>query len=114
MPLKAAEIISHPAFDTVEWDLPPTKEGYAEVAKGRAGGPFKLYYEIHGQGDVKLVVGAFKIPQCLFTSCAMRRAGWLVDGCSCACWGRVEDEMPVDDVSHSLGLEVMGSWARIL
>jgi hypothetical protein len=71
MPLKAAEIISHPAFDTVEWVLPPTKEGYAEVAKGRAGGPFKLYYEIHGQGDVKLVVGAFKIPQRLFTSCAM-------------------------------------------
>jgi hypothetical protein len=78
MPLKAAEIISHPAFDTVEWNLPPTKEGYAEIAKGRAGGPFKLYYEIHGQGGVKLVVGAFKIPQrlCLPRVRCVRLAGW--------------------------------------
>ncbi|EXJ59183.1 hypothetical protein A1O7_06615 [Cladophialophora yegresii CBS 114405] len=64
MPLKAAEIISYPAFNTVEWELPPTKKGYTEVAKERAGGPIKLYYEIHGQGDVKLVwimgLGAFR------------------------------------------------------
>ena len=57
MPLKAAELIAHPAFKTVEWDLTPTKEGYAEVAKGRPGGPFKLYWEIHGVGEIKTVVG---------------------------------------------------------
>ena len=59
MPLKAAKIISHPAYHTVEWDLPPTEKGSTEVAKGRAGGPFKLYWEVHGQGDVKTVVRRF-------------------------------------------------------
>ena len=57
MGLTAAEIIAHPAFATVEWDLPPTKEGVVDVAHGRAGGPFKLYWELHGVGDVKTVVG---------------------------------------------------------
>ncbi len=59
MPLKAAELASHPAYDTVEWDLPPTKKGYTQVAKGRGGGPFKLYWEVHGQGSAKTVVGSF-------------------------------------------------------
>lgn len=57
MPLKAAEIISHPAFHTIEWDLSPKDKGSTEVAKGRPGGPFKLYWEVHGRGDVKTVVG---------------------------------------------------------
>jgi hypothetical protein len=62
MGLKAAEILAHPAFKTVEWDLPPTRSGKAEVAKGRAGGPFQLHWEVHGTGDVKLVVsrGTFR------------------------------------------------------
>ncbi|EXJ77530.1 hypothetical protein A1O3_09757 [Capronia epimyces CBS 606.96] len=55
MPLTAKEVVAHPAFQTREWDLPPTKQGESEVAKGRPGGPFKLHYEIHGSGDVKLV-----------------------------------------------------------
>ncbi|KIW82370.1 hypothetical protein Z517_05397 [Fonsecaea pedrosoi CBS 271.37] len=55
MPLTAAEIIAHPAFDTVEWRLEPSRSGYCEVARARHGGPFKLYWEIHGKGDVKLV-----------------------------------------------------------
>ncbi|OQV09279.1 hypothetical protein CLAIMM_13415 [Cladophialophora immunda] len=55
MPLTAAEIIAHPAFDTVDWHLEPSKSGYCEAAKGRHGGPFKLYWEIHGKGDIKLV-----------------------------------------------------------
>lgn len=50
-PLKAAEIIAHPAFQHLDWDLPPTSSGKASVAKGRAGGPFNLYYEIHGTGS---------------------------------------------------------------
>lgn len=56
MGLKASEIIAHPAYDTVEWDLPPSQQGYCEVAKKRAGGPFKLYWEVHGEGDIKCVV----------------------------------------------------------
>ena len=56
MPLTASEIIAHPAYNTVEWDLPPSKKGYCEVAKGRAGGPFRLFWEIHGDGDLKTVV----------------------------------------------------------
>lgn len=66
-PLKAAEILVHPAFSTIEWDLPPTREGYCDVALGRPGGPFKLYWEIHGQGEVKIVVG---------TEPLLKRASW--------------------------------------
>ena len=61
MPLKATEIVAHSAFDTVEWDLPPTRKGYQEVARGRSGGPFKLYWEVHGEGSVKTVVGDFSL-----------------------------------------------------
>ncbi|OCT52234.1 hypothetical protein CLCR_09246 [Cladophialophora carrionii] len=103
MPLKAAEIISHPAFDTVEWELPPTKKGHAEVAKGRAGGPFKLYYEIHGQGHVKLVVGAFKILEPLVTLCATKRAG--------SCGRSAEEEVPEDEASSSRGRDLNGPLA---
>lgn len=56
MGLTAAEIMAHPAYNTVEWDLPPTKQGTSQVAKGRPGGPFNLYWEVHGTGDIKLVV----------------------------------------------------------
>ncbi|OAP60992.1 hypothetical protein AYL99_05996 [Fonsecaea erecta] len=55
MPLTAAEILVHPAFDTVDWHLEPSRSGYCEAAQGRHGGPFNLYWEIHGKGDVKLV-----------------------------------------------------------
>jgi hypothetical protein len=54
--LKAAELISHPAFKNLKWKLPPAGEGYAEVAKGRGGGPFKLWYEVHGKGATRIVV----------------------------------------------------------
>lgn len=55
-PLKAAEILAHSAFKYLDWDLPPTSSGRAEVAKGRVGGPFELYYEIHGKGSKRIVV----------------------------------------------------------
>lgn len=55
MPLKAVELKAHPGYKHIEWDLPPTKQGKCEVARGR-GGPFKLHYEVHGQGETKLVV----------------------------------------------------------
>ena len=55
MPLTAAEVISHPAFQHVIWDLPPTISGKASVAKTR-GGPFNIAYEVHGSGPIHLVV----------------------------------------------------------
>ena len=55
MVLTASEIEVHPAYKTIDWDLPPTQQGKCEVAKGRRGGPFNLYYEVHGSGPVKLV-----------------------------------------------------------
>ena len=54
--LKAAEILKHPNFGKVPWEGKPTKEGSVDAAKGRAGGPVKIAYEVHGQGKEKLVV----------------------------------------------------------
>lgn len=55
-PLTAAEIVKHPAYDSVAWNLPPTTSGTCPVAQNRRGGPLNLYYEIHGTGPAKLVV----------------------------------------------------------
>lgn len=54
-PLTAAEIQAHPEYPHVHWDLKPDKQEKIDVAKGR-GGPFKLYYEIHGHGPKKIIV----------------------------------------------------------
>lgn len=56
MPLRPAEIIQHPAFENVIYDLQPTEKGFAPVAIGR-GGPFNIAYEVHGSGPKHLVVG---------------------------------------------------------
>jgi hypothetical protein len=58
-PLKAADIVAHPAFKHVEWNLPATTSGKVDVAKGRSGGPIGLYYEIHGEGGRRVVVSLF-------------------------------------------------------
>ena len=55
MPLTAAQIIEHPAFEHVIRDLPPAKKGKVPVAKGR-GGPFNIAYEVHGSGTTQIVV----------------------------------------------------------
>lgn len=55
-PLTAAELIKHPEFEHVIYDLQPTKKGKVTVAQGR-GGPFNIAYEIHGHGPIHLVVG---------------------------------------------------------
>ncbi|EAU30337.1 conserved hypothetical protein [Aspergillus terreus NIH2624] len=54
-PLTAAEVVAHPAFDSVDWSLPPTTSGTCSVAHNRRGGPFNLYYETHGTGPVKII-----------------------------------------------------------
>ena len=56
-PLTAAEILEHPEFESVVWDLKAVSKGKATVAQGRRGGPLSLAYEVHGQGSIKLVVG---------------------------------------------------------
>jgi hypothetical protein len=53
--LTAEQIIHHPDFKTVIWDLPPTDRGTVAVANGR-GGPINLVYEIHGHGPIHLLV----------------------------------------------------------
>ena len=53
--LTAEEIVKHPEFEHVVWDLKPAKKGKAVVAEER-GGPIRIAYEIHGNGSTKLVV----------------------------------------------------------
>ena len=55
MALTAAEILDHPAFGSVVWDLQPRKKGIVSVAASR-GGPFNIVYEIHGDGPIHLLV----------------------------------------------------------
>ena len=58
MPLTAAELIQHPAFPDVIWDLKPTTKGKCAVAASR-GGPFNIAYEIHGSGPIRTVVSTY-------------------------------------------------------
>ncbi len=54
-PLLAAEVVQHPEFKNVLWDLKPSEKGKLAVAQGR-GGPFDIAYEVHGQGPIHMVV----------------------------------------------------------
>ncbi|KAF2758057.1 alpha/beta-hydrolase [Pseudovirgaria hyperparasitica] len=54
-PLTAAELQAHPEFKHVTWDLKPEKKESVAVANGR-GGPINIAYEVHGHGDIHLVV----------------------------------------------------------
>jgi len=54
-PMTAAELILHPEYTHITWDLQPAEEGKAAVAIGR-GGPINIAYEIHGHGNRHLVV----------------------------------------------------------
>ena len=50
-----AEVLAHPSYPEVVWNLTPDQKGRAPVALKR-GGPIEIEYEIHGRGDIKLVV----------------------------------------------------------
>ncbi|KAF2766359.1 alpha/beta-hydrolase [Teratosphaeria nubilosa] len=52
--LSADQIIAHPEYPHVNWELTPASKGKVEVAKVR-GGPFNIAYEIHGHGPNKIV-----------------------------------------------------------
>lgn len=49
------EILAHPAYPDTIWNLTPTQSGRLPVAADR-GGPINIEWEVHGTGDIKLVV----------------------------------------------------------
>ncbi|KAF2275810.1 alpha/beta-hydrolase [Westerdykella ornata] len=53
-PMTPDELVNHPEYDHLIWDLKPTKKGRLPVAKDR-GGPFNIAYEMHGHGPRHLV-----------------------------------------------------------
>lgn len=51
------QVLAHPAYPDTIWNFKPTQSGKLPVAVGR-GGPINIDYEVHGHGDIKLVVCA--------------------------------------------------------
>lgn len=56
-PMTADELLQHPEYPHTIWDLPPAQKARLPVAKDR-GGPLNIAYEVHGRGNLRLVVGA--------------------------------------------------------
>ena len=54
-PMTAEELPKHPEYNHTIWDLKPTTKASLPVAAGR-GGPLNIAYEIHGHGNIHLVV----------------------------------------------------------
>lgn len=54
-PLTPEEVVKHPEYEHLIWDLKPTQKGKVAVAKNR-GGAIDIAYEVHGHGDRHLVV----------------------------------------------------------
>jgi len=54
--MSSDELLAHPEYPHVNWELEPQKREKIDVAAER-GGPFKLAYELHGKGPSKIVVG---------------------------------------------------------
>lgn len=89
-----ADIFAHPAYPDTVWNLTPTKSGQLSVAAGR-GGPIKLDWELHGTGDIKMIV-------CLFAHLPYLRAGF--QGSSGDCHVREWADV---------GIFRSGSWAWV-
>ena len=49
------EILALPEFPDVLWNLTPDQSGRLPVAANR-GGPVNIEWEVHGRGDIKLIV----------------------------------------------------------
>jgi hypothetical protein len=69
--LTAQEIISHPEFAYVNWNLAPTRKERIPIGRGR-GGPFRIAYEIHGSGPIHTVVG---LPRTALNNLIMYNSG---------------------------------------
>lgn len=52
--LSVEQILEHPEYPHVNWDLAAVKKEKIEIAHGR-GGPFGLAHELHGHGPRKLI-----------------------------------------------------------
>lgn len=50
------EVLQHPSYPDAIFDLKPTRSGLLPVANGR-GGPFKIGWEVHGEGPIRMLVG---------------------------------------------------------
>jgi len=67
-PLTATQLLAHPAYPTNDWSdrIPPTATGHAPIntSSSRPGGPFSIYYELHGNGPRKIIwimgLGAYR------------------------------------------------------
>ncbi|KAF1958508.1 alpha/beta hydrolase-like protein [Byssothecium circinans] len=53
-PMTAEELLKHPEYPHIIWDLKPSQKDKVSVANDR-GGPFNIAYEIHGHGNTHLV-----------------------------------------------------------
>lgn len=49
------DVLEHPTYPSTIWQLKPDQQGKLSVAEDR-GGPFNIAWEVHGHGDIKLVV----------------------------------------------------------
>ena len=66
-----AEIVAHPTYPDTIFQLTPTKSGKLAVAAKR-GGPFNIDWEVHGTGDIKVIVCIYS----LITFVAQESAIW--------------------------------------
>jgi hypothetical protein len=71
-PPTVAEILAHPSYPDTIFKLTPTQSGKLAVAAKR-GGPFNIEWEIHGKGDIKLVVCYWRCNDLSL----FRMPGWL-------------------------------------
>ena len=49
------DLVKHPEYNHLIWNLKPAQKGKIAVAKTR-GGPIDIAYEVHGHGNLHLVV----------------------------------------------------------
>ena len=82
-PLTAAEVQAHPEFPYITWDLKPQSQGKLSVAKTR-GGPLDIAWEVHGEGENKMVVSTYSHHFLLPSSCFLLSQ-------LCLCFSNEED-----------------------
>lgn len=63
MKLPSLDTISkESAFANTNWQLQPHRNGLLKVGAGRERQPYEFCWEVHGEGPIKVVVGAMLIP----------------------------------------------------
>jgi hypothetical protein len=67
---------AHPEFPYITWDLKPQSKGKLSVAKNR-GGPLDIAWEVHGEGENKMVVSAFFLSFHFIILCSLSPVGFL-------------------------------------